>query len=198
VLLFGRGVSLDFAVLAPCVIFERAPQGVADGDMGIFMRVVVGRAAANEEFVPRQSDIARARLAYQRSRRVSRFGNYPVRACPIGWWEVGAAWAAASLSMGALKRGRFTITESLSPLEKQPLAVCRNQVRIAGPTIRWRGHEWPPRMASGGPVTIPRAAGNGEGFRTPAIACGGSWRGPACENRPCTNPRAARTASMGI
>jgi hypothetical protein len=39
--------------------------------------------------------------------------------------------------------------------------VCRNQVRIASPTIRWRGHEWPPRMDSGGPVTIPRTAGMG-------------------------------------
>jgi hypothetical protein len=35
---FGRG----FAVLAPDVIFEPAPQGIADGDMSIFMRAVSG------------------------------------------------------------------------------------------------------------------------------------------------------------
>jgi hypothetical protein len=38
----------------------------------------------------------------------------------------------------------------------------------------------------------------GEGFRMPAIAGGATGRGPAYGNRPCTNPRAARTASMGI
>lgn len=38
----------------------------------------------------------------------------------------------------------------------------------------------------------------GEGFRMPAIAGVGSWHGPAYGNRPCTNPRAARTVSMGI
>ena len=39
---------------------------------------------------------------------------------------------------------------------------------------------------------------DGEGFRMPAIAGGASGRGPASGNRPCTNPRAASTASMGI
>jgi hypothetical protein len=34
------------------VLFELALQGIADGDMGIFMRVVSGRAAANDEVVP--------------------------------------------------------------------------------------------------------------------------------------------------
>jgi hypothetical protein len=29
-------VSLDFALLAPGAIFELAPRGVVDGDMGIF------------------------------------------------------------------------------------------------------------------------------------------------------------------
>jgi hypothetical protein len=38
----------------------------------------------------------------------------------------------------------------------------------------------------------------GEGFRMPAIAGGASGHGPAYGNRPCTNPRAASTASMGI
>ncbi len=39
---------------------------------------------------------------------------------------------------------------------------------------------------------------NGEGFRMPAIAGGASGRGAAYGNRPCTNPRAASTVSMGI
>jgi len=58
--LFGSGVSLDLALLTPGVIFELTPQGderIADRDVGIFMRVVLGRVAANDEFVPRQSDI---------------------------------------------------------------------------------------------------------------------------------------------
>ena len=56
-LLFGRGVELDFAVPAPGAIFKLAPQDVVDGDIGIFMRLDLGRAAANDEWVPWQSDI---------------------------------------------------------------------------------------------------------------------------------------------
>jgi hypothetical protein len=69
-------VSIYVAVLAPGVIFELAPQGVADDEIGIFMRVVPGRGADDSEFV-------RCRMrspAYQLSPGVSRFGNYPVRA----------------------------------------------------------------------------------------------------------------------
>jgi hypothetical protein len=52
-LLFGRGVNLDFAVLAPGVIFELASQGVADGDRASSC-LLLDQAAANDEFVSRQ------------------------------------------------------------------------------------------------------------------------------------------------
>jgi hypothetical protein len=86
--LFGCGVSLDLAVLTPGVIFELTTQGVeriADRDVGIFMRVVLGRVAANDEFAPRQSaidtDMEKVALVMVMMRRIDDYvtGGDPIK-----------------------------------------------------------------------------------------------------------------------
>jgi hypothetical protein len=86
--LFGCSVSLDLAVLTPGVIFELTAQGVeriADRDVGIFMRVVLGRVAANDEFAPRQSaidtDMEKAALVMVMMRRIDDYvtGGNPIK-----------------------------------------------------------------------------------------------------------------------
>jgi hypothetical protein len=64
-LLFGRGTELDFAALAPGVIFKLASQGIADGNRVNFTRVALCRD--DDEFAPRQTD--RLRSPYSSYRR---------------------------------------------------------------------------------------------------------------------------------
>ena|SRR5580658_3870757 len=91
-------------------------------------------------------------------------------------------------------RGPMRVLHVMNPLRTRWIAEVGQKHFRVGSLARMRILD----VGCGAGLLSESLAAPGEGFRTPAIAGRGSWRGPAYGNRPCTNPRAARNAPMGF